>query len=107
MSNIFTETGLYAPFKLQAVYPVATGDPRQWNHLPGCPILSDLFKFQAVIHGYTHLARGPILQLPEIRMRPCVGKSSMYLHWPYVTVFHQKETKSQPYVHSGPHLELP
>ena len=30
-----------------------------------------------------------------------------YLNSPYVVVLHQKITDSQPYVHCGPHLQLP
>ena len=34
-------------------------------------------------------------------------QNDQYLNSPYVPVLHQKVTKSQPYVHVGPHLRLP
>ena len=35
------------------------------------------------------------------------GEMSRYLSLPYVDVLHRKTTVSQPYIHRGPHLQLP
>ena len=61
----------------------------------------------SLIHGFKCLAKRscPTTTIRDLCETLChSGKTSMYLHSPYVAVQHRKTTESQPYVHSGSHL---